>query len=171
MIFSGVIKNPEVAKIMEKIDRKHYSPYPPYEDSPQPIGYGATISAPHMHAYALELLYNKLVTAKTALDVGSGTGYLTAAMALIMPPEGKVYGVEHVPELVKKSIENIQNDSPELLKKIKIETGDGRMGWTIDKGLTFDVIHVGAAAEKTPPALVEQLAEGGIMIIPVGGRH
>lgn len=86
LVFSGVIKNPEVAKIMERVDRKYYSPYPPYEDTPQPIGFGATISAPHMHAYALELLYNKLTTAKYSLDIGSGTGYLTAAMALIVPP-------------------------------------------------------------------------------------
>ena len=53
LIYSGVIKNTEVGKIMERVDRKFYSPYPPYEDSPQSIGYGATISAPHMHAYAL----------------------------------------------------------------------------------------------------------------------
>lgn len=70
---------------MESIDRRFYSPKYPYEDSPQTIGFGATISAPHMHAYALEYLYNNLKTAKNALDVGSGTGYLTAAMALIIP--------------------------------------------------------------------------------------
>lgn len=50
-----------------------------------------------MHAYALEYLYEKLTTAKYVLDVGSGTGYLTAAMAMITPPESKVYGIEHVP--------------------------------------------------------------------------
>ena len=70
---------------MEQIDRKHYTSSSPYFDSPQFIGYGVTISAPHMHAWALELLHNKLRTAKYALDVGSGTGYLTAAMALGMP--------------------------------------------------------------------------------------
>ena len=71
---------------MEFIDRRFYAPKRPYEDSPQGIGFGATISAPHMHAYALEYLYNNLKTAKNVLDVGSGTGYLTAAMALIVPP-------------------------------------------------------------------------------------
>ena len=70
---------------MEQVDRKFYCPSSPYQDSPQGIGYGVTISAPHMHAWALELLIKKLKTAKNALDVGSGTGYLTAAMALIMP--------------------------------------------------------------------------------------
>ena len=79
------------------MDRQFYAPKYPYEDCPQPIGYGATISAPHMHAYALEYLYDKLKTAKNVLDVGSGTGYLTAAMALIVPNGSKVYGIEHVP--------------------------------------------------------------------------
>jgi protein-L-isoaspartate(D-aspartate) O-methyltransferase len=131
---------------MASVDRRYYSPSFPYEDSPQTIGYGATISAPHMHAYALELLHSRLVSAHTALDVGSGTGYLTAAMALSMPPGAKVYGIEHVPELVKKSIENIKKGNPEVMDKIKIEVGDGRMGWTKDKDIKFDVIHVGAAA-------------------------
>ncbi len=54
-------------------------------DSPQTIGYGATISAPHMHAYALEFLEKYLLKAKNVLDVGSGTGYLTAAMSMMTP--------------------------------------------------------------------------------------
>jgi protein-L-isoaspartate(D-aspartate) O-methyltransferase len=57
-----------------------------------------------------------LKTAKNVLDVGSGTGYLTAAMALITPTESRVYGIEHVPELVKQSIINISNSNPELMK-------------------------------------------------------
>jgi protein-L-isoaspartate(D-aspartate) O-methyltransferase len=100
LITEGVIKNMEVAHVMEQVDRKYYTSKYPYEDTPQPIGFGATISAPHMHAYALEYLYDKLKTAKYALDVGSGTGYLTAAMALITPSDCIVYGIEHVGELV-----------------------------------------------------------------------
>lgn len=71
---------------MEQVDRQYFTSNSPYKDCPQPIGYGATISAPHMHAYALEFLYDKLKVAKNVLDVGSGTGYLTAAMAMIAPP-------------------------------------------------------------------------------------
>lgn len=78
---------------MELVDRQYYAPKHPYEDCPQPIGYGATISAPHMHAYALQYLYDRLVTAKNVLDVGSGTGYLTAAMAMVVPTQSKVYGI------------------------------------------------------------------------------
>ena len=76
----------EVAKAMQAVDRKYYAPSLPYIDSPQSIGYGATISAPHMHAYALEYLAQKLKVAKYVLDVGSGTGYLTAAMAYLVSP-------------------------------------------------------------------------------------
>jgi protein-L-isoaspartate(D-aspartate) O-methyltransferase len=57
LIAQGIIKNKEVARVMEMVDRKYYAPKYPYDDSPQPIGFGATISAPHMHAYALEYLY------------------------------------------------------------------------------------------------------------------
>ncbi len=89
-----------VAQVMARVDRKYYAPGSFYEDSPQYIGYGVTISAPHMHAYALQYLFDKLTTAKYVLDVGSGTGYLTAAMAVITPSSSKVYGIEHVPELV-----------------------------------------------------------------------
>lgn len=125
-----------------------------------------------MHAYALEYLFDRLRTAKNVLDVGSGTGYLTAAMAYLIPPQAKVYGIEHVPELVKLSIQNIHKGNPDLFKegRIEIKEGDGREGWP-DKGIKFDVIHVGAAAAKMPQGLVDQLAEGGRMVIPVGGEH
>ena len=66
-----------VRDTMLKIDRGDFCSYHPYVDSPQPIQYNATISAPHMHAYALELLKDKLQGAKRCLDVGSGSGYLT----------------------------------------------------------------------------------------------
>ncbi len=85
LINEGVIKTKEVINAMLAVDRKHFAPYSPYSDAPQPIGYGATISAPHMHGFALECLYNKLTTAKNVLDVGSGSGYLTAAMAYLVP--------------------------------------------------------------------------------------
>lgn len=67
------------------VDRRHYSPRLPYMDTPQLLGYGATISAPHMHAYALEYLLENLLNARNVLDVGSGTGDLTAAMSLMAP--------------------------------------------------------------------------------------
>jgi len=93
LIDKGVIKNMDVAKAMEAVDRKYYAPKSHYVDSPQSVGFNTTISAPHMHAYALEYLSHKLKTAKNVLDVGSGTGYLTAAMAVLVPPESRVFGI------------------------------------------------------------------------------
>lgn len=75
---------------MLAVDRGNYTKIYPYMDSPQVIGYGATISAPHMHAYALELLKDHLKKGEKALDVGSGSGYLTACMALMVGKKGYV---------------------------------------------------------------------------------
>ncbi|CAI5524719.1 unnamed protein product [Closterium sp. Naga37s-1] len=74
-----------------------------YEDSPQPIGFNVTISAPHMHGYCLAFLENHLQPGNRVLDVGSGSGYLTAVMALLVGPTGRAVGVEHIPELVERS--------------------------------------------------------------------
>ena len=69
---------------MLEVDRKFFAPSDSYADSPQSIGFGATISAPHMHAYALEVLHDKLKKGAKVLDVGSGTGYLTACFAAMV---------------------------------------------------------------------------------------
>lgn len=107
---------------MLKVDRSYYCPSrSPYQDSPYSIGYGATISAPHMHAYALEALKDKLVEGAQVLDVGSGSGYLTACMAHMVGPGGVVYGVDHIKELVSQSEENIRSDCPELLDSGRVK--------------------------------------------------
>ncbi|XP_038584302.1 l-isoaspartyl protein carboxyl methyltransferase, like isoform X3 [Micropterus salmoides] len=131
-------------------------------------GYRATISAPHMHAHALELLSDKLTEGASALDVGSGSGYLTACFARMTGPSGRVVGIEHIDELVQMSIKNVQADDPELLTsgRIKLLVGDGRLGCT--DGAPYDAIHVGAAAATVPKALLEQLKPGGRLILPVG---
>lgn len=107
---------------MLKVDRSNYCPSRyPYMDAPYSIGYGATISAPHMHAYALEALKDKLVDGSRALDVGSGSGYLTSCMAHMVGPSGTVFGVEHIKELVKQSEENIRRDCSELLDSGRVK--------------------------------------------------
>ena len=73
----------------------------------QGIGYAVTISAPHMHAFALSNLEQHLQPGFSALDVGSGSGYLTACMAKMVGPQGRVTGIEHIPELVDKAHVNI----------------------------------------------------------------
>lgn len=74
-----------------------------------------------MHAYALEYLTDKLVDGAKALDVGSGSGYLTACLAHMVGPRGTVYGVEHIKELVKQSEENVKRDCPELLESGRLK--------------------------------------------------
>ncbi|XP_052183496.1 protein-L-isoaspartate O-methyltransferase 1-like isoform X2 [Diospyros lotus] len=167
----GVIRSKKVAEVMETIDRALFVPdgTSPYIDSPMPIGYNATISAPHMHATCLELLEENLKPGMHALDVGSGTGYLTACFALMVGPEGHAVGVEHIPELVDSSVENIQKSAAATLLKegsLSVHVGDGRLGWP--EFAPYDTIHVGAAAPEIPPALIEQLKPGGRMVIPVG---
>ena len=170
---NGVIKSPAVYEAMKQTDRKHYVSYNPYNDSPQSIGYQATISAPHMHAYALEILNDQLAKENaTALDVGSGSGYLTACFARMMGENGKAFGIEHIAELVNKSIENVNNDDPSLINsgRVTLKKGDGRLGYDPQhiKHEIYDAIHVGAAAAQVPQTLLDQLKKGGRLILPVG---
>ena len=166
-----------------------------YYDSPAPIGFSATISAPHMHAHCLELLQDKLTPGARVLDVGSGTGillaYFAAACGLASaakPPVGNgpaaaggaapaaaaprffIAGIEHVDELTQWSKANLAKDpaTKALLSAgvISVVTGDGRLG--LPDQAPFDVIHVGAAAPSRPDALIAQLAPGGRLVAPVG---
>ncbi|CAL4092901.1 unnamed protein product, partial [Meganyctiphanes norvegica] len=165
---NAIVKTPEVERVMLRVDRGKYSKANPYMDSPQGIGYGVTISAPHMHAHALELLKDNLKEGHRALDVGSGSGYLTACFAHMVGESGKAVGIDHIDELVKFARDNIEKDSPELLEsgRLKLVVGDGRLGHT-EEG-PYNAIHVGAAAPTLPQPLIDQLAPGGRLIIPVG---
>lgn len=167
----GVIRSKKVAEVMETIDRGLFVPdrNPPYLDSPMPIGYNATISAPHMHATCLELLKDHLKSGMRALDVGSGSGYLTACFAMMVGPEGCAVGVEHIPELLAASIENINRSAAASLMEggsLSVHVTDGRLGWL--ESAPYDAIHVGAAAPEIPKALLDQLKPGGRMVIPIG---
>ncbi|XP_064485568.1 protein-L-isoaspartate(D-aspartate) O-methyltransferase-like [Ornithodoros turicata] len=165
---AGIVVSDRVESVMKSVDRGNYTSHNPYEDSPQQIGYAVTISAPHMHAQALESLKDHLHDGARALDVGSGSGYLTACMALMIGNNGLVVGIDHIPELVNMSIKNIKKDQPGLIEsqRIKMIVGDGRDGFAPDS--PYDAIHVGAAAPELPMKLLQQLKTGGRMICPVG---
>ncbi|VDN24953.1 unnamed protein product [Gongylonema pulchrum] len=195
---NGLFRDSRVRDAMLSVDRGDFTAVTPYADRPVGIGYGATISAPHMHASSLELLKDHLTEGKKALDVGSGSGYLTACMAIMVGKTGKVVGVEHIQGLVDDSKENIKKHHADLLtskrvvivkgdglddskenikkhhaelltsKRVVIVKGDGRKGYREES--PYDAIHVGAAAATIPTELIDQLAKGGRMLIPVGAE-
>ncbi|TFY79568.1 hypothetical protein EWM64_g4444 [Hericium alpestre] len=159
---------------LNRVDRARYvvDKVDAYIDSPQSIGYGATISAPHMHAHATEILLPLLRPGARVLDIGSGSGYLCAVFHHLVTSDekkGKVVGVEHISQLVDWSKENVRKDGlGHALDdgEIVLIAADGRQGWP--EGGPYDAIHVGAAAPTLPQALVDQLASPGRMFIPVG---
>jgi len=166
-----IIRSKEVASAMAKVDRAEFCQSDPYYDCPQPIGYGATISAPHMHAEALERLKDYLKPGMKALDVGSGSGYLCTCMAYMVGSEGKVIGIDHIKELVDFSLANVAKNHQALLdeKRLEIVHGDGRKGY--EAGAPYDCIHVGAAAPpEVPPILCKQLKPGGMLVTPVAEK-
>ncbi len=131
-----------------------------YLDCALPLSHGQTISQPLMVAMSVEAL--RLTGTETVLEVGAGSGYQAAVLSRLAK---KVYAIEIIPELVENAravLDSLGIDNVELI------CSDGRKGWP--DGAPFDGIVVAAAAEELPPALVEQLAEGGRLVIPVGGR-
>ncbi|MGB5703855.1 MAG: protein-L-isoaspartate(D-aspartate) O-methyltransferase [Polyangiales bacterium] len=131
-----------------------------YYDGALPLSHGQTISQPLMVAMSVEAL--RLHGDETVLEVGAGSGYQAAILSRLVK---KVYAIEIIPELVagaRRTIESLGIDNVELV------CADGRKGWPA--GAPYDGIVVAAAAEEVPQALVEQLKEGGRLVIPVGGK-
>ncbi|KAK9701376.1 hypothetical protein QE152_g30646 [Popillia japonica] len=132
---NGTIKSDAVENAMAQVNRANYSPRNPYMDAPQGIGYRVTISAPHMHAHASELLKEQLQPGERILHVESGSGNLTACMALMLDDKGLAVGINHMPESVKLSKKNIQKDHPDVTFKVKLILGDGRLGSAVQMDL------------------------------------
>lgn len=168
-VLCAQIKDPRVITAMQMVDRGAYCPSNPYQDCPQRIGYNITISAPHMHGYALQELAPNLIPGAKALDVGCGSGYLTACFAeLVRGNGGHAYGIDHIEGLVELSETNMRRGNPAYLENgdASVYVADGFKGLPVHA--PFDVIHVGAAAPVLPGDLVAQLAPGGKLFIPVG---
>ena len=130
-----------------------------YNDYPLPIGYGQTISQPYIVAWMTELL--ELEPGEKVLEIGTGSGYQAAILAELDGVE--VYTIEIVPELA----EIAENRLRELgYSDVKVMQGDGYYGWA--EYAPFDAIIVTAAPDHLPAPLVEQLVEGGRLVIPIG---
>ena len=173
-----VVKSQIVYNTMLQVDRADFIEKDPYCDDSQYLGYHVVISAPHMHAYALEYLYPALKNFLNfnpknfrLLDIGSGSGYLTVCLSKLIKDQGTVIGIEHIPELYQKGENNIKKHHKNLLdeKKIELYLGDGRTYFK-DKPL-FKCIHVGAAAVEPPKEFLDQLDVGGRLVIPLGTKN
>ena len=166
----GVIKTPRVADAFRKVDRRFFVKQgDPYFDAPMATKHGQTISAPHMHAHVLEQFESRLKPGVRVLDVGSGSGVLLGLIYEMIEEKGRVVGIDIHRDLVSQSKENLEAAGyKEALDSgaLNVRYGDGWQG-VPDLG-PYDIIHVGAAAARIPDALVEQLAPGGILVLPVG---
>ncbi|HEX9565899.1 MAG TPA: protein-L-isoaspartate(D-aspartate) O-methyltransferase [Gemmatimonadaceae bacterium] len=131
-----------------------------YEDSALPIGSGQTISQPTVHARYLQLL--QLTGQEKVLEVGTGTGYQTVLLSHLA---GQVFSIERVPALLDRAREAIAACNA---RNVSLLLGDGTLGWR--DHAPYDAILVSAAAPDIPRPLLEQLTEGGRMIVPLGDR-
>ena len=131
-----------------------------YEDSPLPIGNGQTISQPSVHARYLELL--RLTGKERVLEVGTGTGYQTALLSHL---SSQVFSIERVPALYDKAREILRQLD---VRNVSMLLGDGTIGWR--EYSPYDAILVSAGAPDVPAPLLDQLAEGGTLLIPLGGK-
>jgi protein-L-isoaspartate(D-aspartate) O-methyltransferase len=131
-----------------------------YEDSALPIGNGQTISQPSVHARYLELLH--LTGKERVLEVGTGTGYQTALLSHLA---AQVFSIERVPALYERARDVLRQLD---VRNVSMLLGDGTIGWR--DYAPYDAILVSAGAPEVPAPLVEQLADGGTLLIPLGTK-
>lgn len=158
------IRNARVLDAMRQVPRHEFVPESlrqnAYDDRPLPIGEGQTISQPYIVAAMLEHL--ALQPTDRVLEIGTGSGYVTALLSLLC---AEVYSVERHAQLALSAKTTLQRlgyfDS-----KIEVKVGDGRLGWL--EHVPYDAVMVSAATSNMPQALFEQLREGGRMLLPLG---
>ncbi len=155
------VRDEKVLKVMEELPRHHFIPCGSramaYMDEPVPLGLGQTISQPYIVGLMTEKL--DLKPEHEVLEIGYGCGYQTAILARLCR---RVYSIEVLEELAKQGRENVGKLG---ITNVEFHTGDGRQGWPETR--KFDRILIAAATEEVPPALIEQLKDGGKMVLPV----
>jgi protein-L-isoaspartate(D-aspartate) O-methyltransferase len=158
------IRDLSVLRAIEMTPRHAFVPtglrHRAYEDAPLPIGNGQTISQPWVHARYLELL--ELTGKERVLEIGTGSGYQTVLLAHLV---AQVFSIERIPALFQQAREAIQKAG---VRNVSLLLGDGTVGWR--EYAPYDAILVGAGAPSLPQPLIEQLAEGGRLLVPVGDR-
>ena len=156
------IREVRVLDAMSRVPRHEFVPetlrQEAYEDHPLPIGEGQTISQPYIVAAMLEHL--ALQTIDRVLEIGTGSGYVTALLSLLC---AEVYSVERHAQLAALAESTLHRLG---YRNMKIRVGDGSQGWP--EYAPFDAIVVSAATPEMPPALFAQLREGGRMVVPIG---
>jgi len=168
----GVIRSSLVEEAFLSVPRECFVPEHlrdyAYSDTPLPIGYGQTISAPHMVALMTEEL--QVEPGHRVLEIGTGSGYQAAILAYIVSknPQGHVYTIERIAPLAQRALKNILKTRLGLEEFITIIVGDGTQG--VPQFAPYDRIIVTAAAPSIPKPLIEQLKPGGRMVVPVGSR-
>ena len=161
------IRNPAVLQVMLETPRHIFIEEAlasrAYEDTALPIGFSQTISQPYVVARMTELLLEKGPVDKV-LEVGTGSGYQTAVLAQLVK---LVYSVERIYPLQQRARRCLQDLH---LRNVRLKHSDGSWGW--DEYAPYDGILVAASPTEIPPALLQQLAVGGVLVIPVGdGRN
>lgn len=158
------IDDPRVLNAVAAVPRDRFVPESirarSYDDSALPIGHGQTISQPSLQALYLQVL--EIGRDDKVLEVGAGSGYQTALLAELA---ANVYAVERLPELTQRARDVLDELG---YRNIALVTKDGTTGWS--KYAPYDAILVAAASPDVPDALVDQLAPGGRLLIPVGDR-
>ena len=157
------IRDPRVLEAMQEIPRQLFvaaADQPrAYEDHPISIGHEQTISQPYMVAQMVEAL--ELRGPETVLEVGAGSGYQAAILARLAR---RVYAIETEPDLARMAQERLSELG--MSAAVQVIAGDGSLGYAT--AAPYDGIVVAAAAPAVPPALFDQLAEGGRLVVPVG---
>lgn len=158
------IHNLEVLRVFDLVARHLFVPegvqHRAYEDSPVPIGFSQTASQPSLQALYLQVL--EIQPHQKVLEIGTGSGYQTALLGHLA---GHVYSVERIRELSARA-RTVLDDL--RFSNIALLVGDGTIGWS--RFAPYDAILVAAASPDVPQALLDQLAEGGRMLIPLGDR-
>ncbi len=168
LVRRGYITKCEVAEALRNVPREEFVPRSlmdeAYIDTPLPIGSGQTISAPHMVAMMAEAL--DLRPGQKVLEVGGGSGYHAAVTAELVSPGGHVFTVERLPALVEFARDNIARTG--YSDSVTVILSDGSVG--LPSEAPFDRIFVACGAPAVPEPLRSQLKDGGLMLVPVGGR-